>query len=292
MLAALEHGATALGLFDAGERLRWANPAFRQAFALADDVYPAWESMMRHCHASSQGLLIRTDDIDAWLLKVRQSHRKVPSRCFESDMVDGRWMSVTETLLDSGWVLVLATDITALKANESTLRHAHLQAVLRSETDPLTGLHNRRFIFERLDELLDDARQLRYPLAAAMLDLDHFKQLNDLHGHSVGDRVLMQFAQLIRPQLRPLDLVGRVGGEEFLIVFPNASLEGAQQALLRLHQSVAASVPVAELPALRYTFSSGLAPALPGDSSDQLFHRADIALYQACLLYTSDAADE
>ncbi len=271
----------AFGLFDAEEQLQWANLAFRQAFGIDPDELPQWDAMLRRCHARRMGLLIETDDFDAWLARVRLSYRRQPSRHFESDMVDGRWMSVTETLLESGWLLVAATDISTLKANESTLRHAHLQAVQQSMTDSLTGLHNRRFIFDRLDELLAEARSMRFPLAVAMLDLDHFKRLNDTHGHSVGDQVLLHFAQIIRPQLRPFDLVGRVGGEEFLIVFPNAPLEGAQQALLRLHQAVADSVPVPEQPALRYSFSSGLAPAMPGDSSDQVFHRADLALYQA-----------
>jgi diguanylate cyclase (GGDEF)-like protein len=281
LIAALAQSDMALGLFDPAEQLRWANPRFRQSFCIDADECPAWETMMRRCHQRRQGLLIEADDIDAWLSKVRQTYRQSPSRHFESDMVDGRWMSVTETLLESGWLLVAAADITALKANESTLRHAHQQALQQSMTDSLTGLHNRRFIFDRLDELLAEARSMRFPLACAMLDLDHFKRLNDEHGHTVGDQVLVHFAGIVRPQLRPFDLVGRVGGEEFLIVFPNSPLEGASRALLRLHRVVADEAPVAALPQLRYTFSSGLALAVPGDSSDQLFHRADMALYQA-----------
>jgi diguanylate cyclase len=281
LAAALACSELAAGLFDADERLRWANPSFRRAFAVEGQEFPCWEAMMRRCHAERVGLLIEADDIDAWLARVRRSFRKRPHRHFESDLVDGRWMSVTETLLDSGWVLVVASDITALKHSESTLRHAHQQALQQSMTDSLTGLHNRRFIFDRLDELLAEARSMRFPLACAMLDLDHFKRLNDEHGHTVGDQVLVHFAEIVRPQLRPFDLVGRVGGEEFLIVFPNSPLEGASRALLRLHRVVAEEAPVAALPHLRYTFSSGLALAEPGDSSDQLFHRADMALYQA-----------
>lgn len=281
LAAGVDRSSAAVGLFDAGDRLVHANAAFTDAFGAAADGVTTWESMLRDCHRLRRGVLIETDDFEAWLERLRSKFRHQRRRSFESDLVDGRWLSVVETTLDGGEVLVIATDITALKANESTLRHAHEQAVQQSMTDALTGLHNRRFIFDHLDGLLVEARDMRYPLAVAMLDLDDFKQLNDRYGHSIGDRVLVHFAQTIRPQLRPMDLVGRVGGEEFLVVFPNATLDGARQALLRLHQAVADSTPVAEQPALRYTFSSGLTLAQPQESSDQLFHRADVALYCA-----------
>ena len=233
---------------------------------------------MRDCHRHRRGVLIDTDDIDAWIARVRQSHRCQPVRIFESDLVDGRWMRVTETTRPDGWVLVVMADITPLKVNEATLRRARDAAVLASMTDPLTRLYNRRFIFRRLGDLLTSAHEMRFPLVVAMLDLDHFKRVNDLHGHAVGDSVLQHFAQQIQLQLRPQDIVGRIGGEEFLIVLPNSDAAGASSVLERLRLRIGDAQAQAPL---RYTFSAGIAAAVMGDSEADVVRRADAALYQA-----------
>ncbi len=279
LLRCLDEGVAGIGLFDAAERLRYANPHFRNAYALGADEAPSWEEMMRRCHRERVGLLIDTPDIDAWLARVRRSHRQRPLRSFESDLVDGRWMRVTETLHIDGWLLVMTTDVTALKINESVLRQARDQAVRLSITDPLTGLHNRRHVFERLDDLFLDARELRYPLTLVVIDLDHFKQINDSHGHAAGDQVLRHFAAQLQQALRPQDLVGRIGGEEFLLVLPNTSPQGARQVLGRLRGNLHAQP--AALPGPRLDFSSGIAHLLPEDSVQALWTRADRALYRA-----------
>jgi GGDEF domain-containing protein len=178
--------------------------------------------MMRNCHQRRRGLMINTDDIDRWLDRVRRTYRCQPVRSFESDLTDGRWMWVTETTRPDGWVFVVLVDITPLKVNEATLRRSRDDALIAAMTDPLTSLYNRRYIFRRLDDLLCTTRKMRIPLAVAMLDLDHFKRVNDVHGHAVGDGVLQHFAQQMRKHLRPLDAVGRIGGEEFLMLLPNA----------------------------------------------------------------------
>lgn len=279
--ASLEGSPAGIGLFDPQERLRLANRSFLDAFATTLDPAPTWEEMLRHCHRERKGLLIETDDIDAWITKVRQTHRKLPVRNFESDLTDGRWISVSETLRPDGWVLVVAADVTPLKANEATLRQARDKAVVASLTDPLTNLYNRRFIFNRLRDLLASSRGMRVPLTVAVIDLDHFKLINDSHGHSVGDEVLKHFAQMTRKHLRPIDLVGRIGGEEFLVLLPNAEAAGAAQALARLRKILLATPSVAALPQLRLAFSAGLTTADAADGADQIYHRADRALYSA-----------
>lgn len=281
LLGCLDEAATGIGLFDPEDRLRYANRYFREAYALAADSAPTWEEMMRRCHRERVGLLIDTEDIDAWLARVRQKRRQSPRRSFESDLADGRWMRVNETLHPGGWLLALTTDVTALKVNESTLREARDEALRLSITDALTGLHNRRHVFERLDELFLSARQLRYPLAVAVIDLDYFKEVNDAHGHGVGDQVLVHFASQLRQALRPQDLVGRIGGEEFLLALPNTEPQGVHQVLRRLRSSLAAQPAVPALPQLHTTFSSGVAHALPDDTVNSLWTRADRALYRA-----------
>ena len=271
----LDHSPVAIGLFDPQERLRHTNQAFRDAYAVEPGEHPTWETLMRRWHAQRRGLLIETDDIDAWLTRVRRTYRQVPQRTFESDLADGRWMWVSETLRPDGWLVVVTTDVTALKTNEATMRSARDQAILASLTDPLTDLHNRRSILKRLDDLLVVAHGMRYPLTVVLLDLDHFKLINDQHGHETGDAVLRHFSHVVRRQIRPLDTVGRVGGEEFLLLMPNSRSEGADVALARLRAALASDAP------LPYTFSAGIAQALPGETAQLTLHRADAAMYVA-----------
>lgn len=281
LLASLEDSPACVGLFDPLERLRYANRSFLDALATTLDGAPSWEAIMRECHRRHLGLLIETDDIEAWLARVRRTFRKVPVRRFESDLVDGRWLSITETLRDDGWCLVVGTDVTPMKTNEADLQRSRDSAVRHSLTDPLTRLHNRRSIFMRLAELLGHARHLRYPLTVAAIDLDHFKAINDRHGHAVGDRVLEHFGTQLRRHLRPADVAGRIGGEEFLIVLPNADVGGADQALSRLRQLIDGDPPDLQRPELRYGFSAGLTLAQPADTIELLYQRADRALYLA-----------
>jgi diguanylate cyclase (GGDEF)-like protein len=122
---------------------------------------------------------------------------------------------------------------------------------------------------------------VRWPLSLAMLDIDHFKRINDSSGHDVGDTVLCHFAEQLRGQLRPMDAVGRIGGEEFLLVLTNTGLDGAVHMLGRVRRLIADSIAVASQPVPEYTFSAGIAQACPDDNVDSLFRRADQALFQA-----------
>lgn len=282
LLASLQDSPAGFALFDANERLRYANAWFRQAYGLSPDDKPSWEQLMRDCHSRRCGVLIETDDIDAWIARVRMSYRRTPVRSFESDLVDGRWLWVTETLQPDGWLALTATDVSSLKANETTLRKSRDDAVIASLTDPLTEIYNRRYIFERLHDLLSTSRDMRVPLCVAVLDLDHFKLINDLHGHHIGDCVLRSFARHLCQSLRPLDAAGRIGGEEFLLVLPNTTLAGAVTMLQRLRDTLDEQSALTDGTALPdYTFSAGLVQANAQDTEESLFGHADRALYEA-----------
>lgn len=282
LLDALHDSPTGFALFDPDEHLRYANAWFRQAFSLVPEAEPGWEQLMRDCHRRRCGVLINTDDIDAWIAHVRLSYRRMPVRSFESDLVDGRWIWVTETLRPDGWLAVTAADVSSLKAHEATLSKSRDDAVIASLTDPLTELNNRRYIFKRLHELLDTMRDLRTPLCLVVIDLDNFKAINDSHGHHTGDLVLIAFARHLCQGLRPLDAAGRIGGEEFLLIMPNTSLEGAWAMLRRLRDALAErTAPSAKDALPGYTFSAGIALAKGHDTVDSLFGRADQALYHA-----------
>jgi two-component system cell cycle response regulator len=143
---------------------------------------------------------------------------------------------------------------------------ARLHDQLRLAThDPLTGLHNRHYAIPQLARIAERARKAGSAYAVLLLDIDRFKSVNDLHGHLVGDHVLAEVALRLRRELRAVDLIARIGGEEFLVVLPDATPEGAQQVAERLCVAVRAA-PIA-LPrggTLSVTISIGLALERPG----------------------------
>ena len=157
-------------------------------------------------------------------------------------------------------------------------------------TDALTGVHNRRYFESRCVEEVQAARRSRLPLTCVMLDVDHFKRVNDGYGHPAGDAVLRYVARIIRAQLRGHDVVARYGGEEFVILLPATPLDAAVDTADRIRRVIAAqTMPVPDAPTLRVTVSMGLArlqaDEVPVASVEQqvatLVARADQALYAA-----------
>ena len=151
-------------------------------------------------------------------------------------------------------------------------------------TDQLTGLHNRRYMSRHLDNLLANARRGGRRLAFVIMDIDHFKQVNDTYGHDIGDEVLKEFAGRIAANVRGIDLACRYGGEEFVVVMPDTDVAFACSIAERLRQTVEANpVKVSRAPgALNVTISIGIARMEgEGDTAEALLHRADQALYRA-----------
>ena len=149
-------------------------------------------------------------------------------------------------------------------------------------TDPLTGIANRRHIEELARRALAHAGAHGEPLCVLVLDVDHFKAVNDAFGHAVGDQVLVRIAEACRQALRQFDVMGRLGGEEFLIVLPNTRLQVALQIAERLRRTVE-TLPLANLaPGLQSTASLGVAEAdHEADDLSELVRRADTAMYRA-----------
>ena len=147
--------------------------------------------------------------------------------------------------------------------------------------DSLTGLYNRRYAQELIDHHVHLKDRNGRPLAMTLIDLDHFKQVNDQYGHAVGDRVLQTFAQQARQATRDADIVARWGGEEFLIVMPETSADGAALLVERLREALSAVAVSDAVPALRIAFSAGITAHRAGEHTDQTVHRADGALYEA-----------
>ncbi|WP_137807911.1 GGDEF domain-containing protein [Pseudomonas sp. G(2018)] len=158
------------------------------------------------------------------------------------------------------------------------LYRAATQSALR---DPLTDTGNRIAMDQTLLREIEVSRRHLHPLSLLMLDIDHFKQINDTHGHSVGDEVLKAVAASIKQQLRNVDMVFRFGGEEFLIVLSNTNREAAALVGERLRLAVQTEEFVAEGRSIELTVSLGCSTLLPGESAESLLRRADNALYVA-----------
>ncbi|MEM6603880.1 MAG: PleD family two-component system response regulator [Pseudomonadota bacterium] len=150
--------------------------------------------------------------------------------------------------------------------------------------DPMTGLHNRRYLNMHLDGLCQKAYEVGKPLSVAMLDIDHFKSVNDTYGHDVGDQVLVQFADRIKNHIRNFDMGVRYGGEEFTLLMPETDLAQASVVAERIRDAVA-SKPFQVSTAkglLDISCSIGVARlSVDGENPDQLLKRADAALYRA-----------
>lgn len=147
-------------------------------------------------------------------------------------------------------------------------------------TDPLTHIHNRRSILMRLREEIARAPRQGLPLSIGTLDVDHFKAVNDTYGHAAGDLVLQTVANRALKALRAYDALGRIGGEEFLVVMPGVGPRDAEIVLERLRRTVRATPVMVQSKELRVTVSIGGAVSM-GESMDELLGRADEALYRA-----------
>lgn len=168
-----------------------------------------------------------------------------------------------------------------LARKNAELERLYAQAQRAAITDPLTGIYNRRGFFELSERELQRANRFGHPLSAVMFDIDHFKRLNDAHGHAAGDQALKETAERCFRALRKVDILGRYGGEEFAALLPETDLESACQAAERLR--IAATPPIQTGGAeIHLTVSLGVAVRNRDDDTlDILLRRADQALYEA-----------
>jgi diguanylate cyclase (GGDEF)-like protein len=168
-----------------------------------------------------------------------------------------------------------------LRAQKDELALALERIQLLATRDDLTGLFNRRHMLEVLEQERRRSARCSGRFCVAILDLDHFKAINDTHGHAVGDEVLRQFAQQALGVLREADVLARWGGEEFLLLLTDGDTERAKLAVERLREHLLDHPGAASEPGLRIRFSAGLTSYQPGEALDATIERADRALYCA-----------
>jgi diguanylate cyclase len=161
------------------------------------------------------------------------------------------------------------------------LKEAYKRIEELAELDELTGSFNRRCIMRMLDEEIARAGRSGSPCSIALIDLDYFKRINDAFGHPTGDEVLRTFSITMFANIRSIDRFGRYGGEEFLLILPGMTSEGATRALDRLRAIVAGLDWSAFSPGMKVTLSAGIATLKPEETPDTLLARADSALYAA-----------
>lgn len=162
----------------------------------------------------------------------------------------------------------------SLSARSQTLEHAAL-------TDALTGMQNRRYFDDALKEYLEEFARIGKPIGMMIIDLDHFKQINDTHGHDVGDEVLRAVADCLKDMTRYHDVVARLGGEEFAVVAPNMDSDMMIRLAERIRKAIAGMTILSGNVRIRVTASVGLAVWDRKESAEDFFRRADQQLYQA-----------
>lgn len=276
LVAALEAVDNGVVITDAQARIEWCNAAFGAltGYARAESIghRPAelvksglqsqvfYEAMWRPLLAG-----------DTWRGEV--VNKRKDGSLYDEELV------ITPVKDEAGVTrhfVAVKQDISARKRMEAELRAS-------ATTDFLTGLSNRRHFMSRMEEQLARAqRQVTLHTVVLMVDLDHFKQINDSYGHATGDALLRHVAGLMREDLRKIDSVGRMGGEEFAFLLPGNDLAGGRALAERLRQKIEATPLVLHAQVIEMTVSIGMAAMLASDSStDQALVRADQALYQA-----------
>lgn len=276
---------TGMAVIDADDRFLYCNRAFVAMFGLEEyspigrthDEFLAW--MFSH----RIGVGVKDAGLDQWLAQVHSLYRKQTYHTSEVDLNNGKWVLVAQQMYRSGKIVTVCTDITRSKEAELALQVAYAELERLAMTDELTGVPNRRHFLARLEN--ERERAVRYGRQAtlAMLDLDHFKQVNDRYGHPAGDEVIRHFAELLRSHNRCEDVVGRLGGEEFALLMPETAPSGALALLERIRHELANARLDTIAPGFGYTFSAGVAEfsLKEAPSCDHWIFEADQALYQA-----------
>jgi diguanylate cyclase (GGDEF)-like protein len=184
------------------------------------------------------------------------------------------WDGVTNRVFS---LLVIAVTVVGM----SKMADYEHKMFINSVTDPLTGLLNRRYFNELSEKETTRARRHRLSFAVLMLDIDHFKRINDTFGHPVGDLVIKTLAQVCNKALRPNDILARYGGEEFILTLPHTDEEGARVVAERIRQATQEIELAAPNDQVRFTVSIGISIYTEDLPFERLVGRADEALYKA-----------
>ncbi|WP_321339461.1 diguanylate cyclase [Breoghania sp.] len=217
-------------------------------------------------------------DEEARIQGALEYHRD-PQGDVEQPTANGGWLRVSDTRTETGETVAFRVDISDLKQRERDL-------FLLATRDTLTGLLSRGSILDKLNDEIERSERYGARSSILIIDADHFKQVNDRCGHQAGDGVLKEIACRLTATLREVDRIGRLGGEEFIVVLPDTGIAGAVQTAERLRKAIETlRVPARDARHpdgyLRVTVSIGVAEFRAGESSEGIYARADTCLYAA-----------
>jgi diguanylate cyclase (GGDEF)-like protein/PAS domain S-box-containing protein len=258
----------------------WNNAAERLTGHSSNEVVGRYYDAGWLDHLAPNGCSLRDDDCP--MRRSMEKGRPFRERLFLRHK-DGRRICVDVRIMpvrDREGTTIGGVEILCDATSSVVVESAYRQISEVADRDPLTGLANRRYLDRMLGRYLEQLERSGQPLSLIMSDLDHFKQINDTWGHVVGDKALVQYSTALQKQCRPVDLVARFGGEEFIVLLPGHSLETAVQIAERLRKCARLATPE-DLGERRLTASFGVVQAAPGESAPQLLRRVDMALYRA-----------
>ncbi len=261
--------------FDAQGFVRYWNPASETLYG-----YAAREAVGRHL----LDLIVpqsQKEDVWQYFQAMVENGRALPARELHLCRSDGAGVVVYSShsvVQRPGYPL----EIFSMDIDISERKRAEERLQLLATTDELTGLHNRRHFLDQAHREIERAQRYGTVLSLLIIDIDHFKEINDQHGHSAGDTALQHIAALMSSQKRDTDILGRIGGEEFALLLPSTTRDSAETMAQRLRRAAADQPLICQDCRLRFTLSIGGAEYGPEHNSfDALFRAADKALYQA-----------
>lgn len=294
LIESVEQSPIMFAVYDDEDYLIAANESYEKLYADVFDELRRDDPSRRIHYAdlirSFSARTVPPEEMEGYIAERCRIQREADGTAVDRHYDGFGWLRVTKFSTPSGAVAGFAVDINELKDRESALnaqieRSKALENQLRelANTDSLTGLPNRRAFFERLETELARVDRYGEPLSVIMMDIDNFKSINDVHGHSFGDEVIARIAATAASALRtPVDLIGRLGGEEFAVLLPATGADGACECAERMRIAVADISFDSGGESVRVTASFGIAATAADDQQgSDVVSRADSALYRA-----------
>lgn len=272
-----------IAVFSPADEICFINEPMSNVFGFTADelIGCSFEEIFRQAFNQKIGVLIKTEDIDEWINEALSKRRSEPFRTFEIEHRDGRWFLISEQKSKDNYILSTCSEITYLKTLESKLTKAAETLSKKAFSDELTGVCNRRAFSELGSEAFNRSQKYGHSSILVLLDIDHFKKINDNYGHQAGDFALIEFSKNIVHQLRDYDLIYRVGGEEFAILFPDTPIDGVLEICERVRNTTEKLALTFNEQSFSFTVSAGISQANADTTFTGLYAEADKALYQA-----------